>query len=67
MIVQDNEYLDFSSVPQSKGIGKQALIIVAIGVVMIFIMGGLSIGFASFGHVWPSEKSMRVDMGAMNH
>lgn len=67
MIVGDKEYLDFSSVPQSKGISRQALVIVGIGIVMIFIMGGLSIGFASFGHIWPSEKSMRVDMGSMNH
>ncbi|MDP9023848.1 MAG: hypothetical protein M3N13_00550 [Candidatus Eremiobacteraeota bacterium] len=67
MIVKDSEYLDFKSVPQSKGISRQALIIVGIGLVMIFIIGGLTIGMASFGHQWPAEHSMRVDMGTMNH
>ncbi len=67
MIVKDSEYLDFNAVPQSKGISKEALIIVISGIIMIFIMGGLSIGFASSGHVWPSQKSMRMDMGTMNH
>lgn len=67
VIVKDSEYLDFSSVPKSKGISKQAMIILGIGLVMIFIMGGLTIGFSGFGHVWPSDKSMRVPMGTMNH
>ncbi len=67
MIVKDSEYLDFGAVPESKGISKEALIIVLTGIVMIFIIGGLSIGFASFGHVWPSQQSMRVNMGTMNH
>ncbi len=59
--------MDFSTVPKSKGLSKQALIILGTGLLMIFIMGGLTIGFASFGHDWPSDKSMRVDMGTMNH
>ena len=67
VIVPDSEYIDFSTVPQSKGIGRSALIIVLVGIVMIFVIGGLTIGFASFGHMWPSEKSMRLNMGAMNH
>lgn len=67
MIVKDSEYLDFGSVPQSRGIGKTALIITIVGLIGIFIIGGLTIGFASWGHAWPSPKSMRIDMGTMNH
>ncbi|MEO9170700.1 MAG: hypothetical protein ABI282_03450 [Candidatus Baltobacteraceae bacterium] len=67
MIVKDGEYLDFNTVPESQGISKQALIIVGIGIFMIFVIGGLSIGFSGYGHVWPSQQSMRVDMGKMNH
>jgi hypothetical protein len=67
MIVKDSEYIDFSKVPQTKGLSKSALVIIVTGLIMIFVMGGLSIGFSGWGHIWPSEKSMRVDMGTMNH
>ena len=67
MIVHDHEYIDFSTVPQSKGVSRQTIVLTIIGLVMIFIMGGLVIGFASWGHVWPSERSQRIDLGTMNH
>ncbi len=67
MIVPDSEYIDFSKVPQSQGMSKQTIVIVLFGLLGIFIMGGLSIGFASWGHVWPSEKSQRIDLGSMTH
>lgn len=65
MIVQDSEYLDFSRVPESKGISKGTLVILGIGLIGIFAIGFLSVIFASFGHVWPSEKTMRLDLGSM--
>ncbi len=67
MIVHDSEYIDFSKVPQSQGMSKSTIVIVLVGLLGIFIMGGLSIGFASWGHVWPSEKSQRIDLGTMSH
>ncbi len=65
MIVHDSEYVDFSKVPQSRGIGKEAFIALATGVVGIFIMGFLSCFLSGFGHLWPSQKTLRVDLGSM--
>ncbi len=65
MIVQDSEYLDFSRVPESKGVGKNIYFVLAIGLIGIFAMGFLSVIFAGFGHVWPSEKTQRIDLGSM--
>ena len=42
------------------------MILGLLGILGIFIIGGLSIGFASWGHMWPSEHSMRMDLGKMN-
>lgn len=65
MIVQDSEYLDFSRVPESKGIGKSTYVVLAVGLVGIFLMGYLSVIFAGFGHLWPSQKTQRIDLGSM--
>ncbi|HET9029076.1 MAG TPA: hypothetical protein VFN49_02790 [Candidatus Aquilonibacter sp.] len=65
MIVGDSEYLDFSKVPQSRGIGKSALVTMVIGLIGIFVMGFLSVIMSGFGHMWPSQKSMRADLGNM--
>lgn len=65
MIVHDSEYLDFSRVPESKGISKGTLVVLGIGLMVICIMGFLSVIFAGFGHIWPSEKTMRLDLGSM--
>ena len=67
MIVPDSEYIDFSVVPQSKGVSHTTIVITLLGILGIFIIGGLVIGFASYGHVWPSEKSLRIDLGPMTH
>jgi hypothetical protein len=34
-------------------------------VLMIFAIGGFSAFLSGYGHVWPSEKSMRIDLGKM--
>ncbi len=65
MIVSDNEYLDFSTVPQSKGLNKFTIGLIIVGLVMIFMVGGMVIGFASSGHMWPSMSSMRMPLGSM--
>lgn len=65
MIVHDSEYLDFTHVPESKGIRKPTYYVLAIGLFGIFMMGFLSIFFAGFGHIWPSQKTMRMDLGSM--
>jgi hypothetical protein len=65
MIVDDKEYLDFSKVPQSKGIPPFLPIIALVGVVGIFLIGGFSAFLSGYGHVWPSMKAVRVDLGEM--
>lgn len=65
MITQDHERLDFTKIPESKGIKTPAYIVLVVGLFGIFMMGGLSIGMASFGHMWPSSHSMRMDLGKM--
>ncbi|MDE2482909.1 MAG: hypothetical protein KGN02_12060 [bacterium] len=65
MIVSDSEYLDFSQVPQSKGLNTFTIGLIIVGLIMIFVVGGLVIGFAGFGHMWPSTHSMRMDLGSM--
>ena len=65
MIVQEHEYLDFSHVPQSKGISPRTLAIVVAGVIGIFIVGFLTVIMASFGHRWPAEKTLREPLGSM--
>lgn len=65
MIVHESEYLDFSKVPQSRGIGKEAFVALALGLVGIFAMGFLSCILSGFGHLWPAQKTLRADLGTM--
>lgn len=65
MIVKDSEYLDFSKVPQSKGVPNGIYVLAVVGLIGIFIMGGLSAFMSSSGHLWPSEKTQRMPLGEM--
>ena len=67
MIVPDSEYIDFSVVPKSQGMSKQTIAITLVGLLCIFIMGGLVVGFSGWGHMWPSERSQRLDLGTNTH
>jgi hypothetical protein len=66
MIVSDNEYLDFSRVPQSRGVPHAILYAIAIGLVMIFAIGGSCVLLSGYGHKWPATSTMRVNLGP-NH
>jgi len=63
MIVPDEEYLDFSSVPQSRGVPPPIRYAVMVGIVAIFVIGAACCLLAGYGHHWPSTQSMRVDLG----
>ena len=65
MISHESERLDFTAVPESKGIKRPSFIILAIGLLGIFMMGGLSIFWAGYNHKWPAATSMRMDLGSM--
>jgi hypothetical protein len=64
-VIEKQDYIDFSTVPQSKGLGKGTMVVLFTGLIAIFFIGGLSIGFAYYGHIWPSTHSMRIDLGKM--
>jgi hypothetical protein len=66
MIVPDSEYLDFSQVPQTKGVPKSIIYSVAIGLIMIFAIGGSVVLLAGTGHHWPAATTMRVPLGNLH-
>lgn len=66
MIVPDEEYLDFSQVPQSRGVPRSLTVSIVVGLFMIFAIGGACCLLSGYGHVWPSSHSMRVDLGTLH-
>jgi hypothetical protein len=66
MIVPDQEYLDFSQVPQSAGVPKSILYSGIIGLIMIFAIGASVVLLAGSGHHWPAASSMRVPLGNLH-
>ena len=63
MIVPDEEYLDFTSVPQSRGVPRAITYAVMVGIVAIFVIGAACCLLAGYGHVWPATQSTRMDLG----
>ncbi|MDQ6826595.1 MAG: hypothetical protein M3Z14_05265 [Candidatus Eremiobacteraeota bacterium] len=53
---------DKRGVPVSSGIPKIVIWLTAIGVLMIFAIGGWTILDSGYGHVWPSVNSERVKL-----
>ena len=62
MIVHDSEYLDFSKVPESRGVPKMLYYIVSVGVVGIFCIGAAVVFNAGYGHHWPYNTTERVPL-----
>jgi hypothetical protein len=62
MIVRDDEYLDFSSVPESRGIPESLYRIAAIGLLIIFAIGGAVCMLSGYGHHWPAVTTLRVPL-----
>ncbi|HEY1656433.1 MAG TPA: hypothetical protein VGF86_15125 [Candidatus Tumulicola sp.] len=62
MIVPDEEYLDFSKVPQSRGVPKVLLYSGLIGLLMIFAIGAATVLNSGYGHQWPPMSTTRVDL-----
>ena len=63
MIVHDDEYLDFSKVPESRGVPNFVYRIAAVGILCIFAIGAACVFTAGYGHEWPSNTTQRVDLG----
>jgi hypothetical protein len=66
-MIEQQGYIDFSHVPQSKGITPIVQWVLYVGIVGIFIIGGFSAFLADEGnrHMWPSDTTMREPLGSM--
>ncbi|MBV8530128.1 MAG: hypothetical protein JO104_02335 [Candidatus Eremiobacteraeota bacterium] len=62
MIVRDDEYLDFSRVPESRGVPPFLYRVVAIGVLIIFAIGAGVCLESGYGHHWPADTTLRVKL-----
>jgi hypothetical protein len=63
MIVRDDEYLDFSKVPESRGVPRMVYFVAIIGICGIFAVGAASVMSSGWAHHWPSNTTLRVDLG----
>lgn len=62
MIVSDDEYQDFTKVPESRGIPPGLYRVAAIGLLIIFAIGAAVCLQSGFGHHWPSDTTERVQL-----
>ena len=53
---------DDRGVPISSGIPKIVIWAAAAGVVLIFILAGMVLASAGYGHVWPAENSTNLKL-----
>lgn len=66
MIERDDEYLDFTSVPESKGVPQGLYRVAIMGLIMIFAIGGAVCLMSGYGHHWPSSTTERVQLTQQN-
>jgi hypothetical protein len=62
MIVREDERLDFSKVPESRGIPPFLFRVVAVGILVIFAIGGSVVMMSGYGHHWPSNTTLRIPL-----
>ena len=62
MIVRDDEYLDFSTVPESRGIPPALYRVVMFGILIIFAIGAAVCLLSGYGHHWPSDTTLRAPL-----
>ncbi|HEY6326790.1 MAG TPA: hypothetical protein VIW73_09810 [Candidatus Cybelea sp.] len=62
MIVRDDEYLDFSKVPESRGVPTALYRVVVVGLLIIFAIGASVCLMSGYGHHWPSNTTLRVPL-----
>jgi len=64
-MIEHQEVIDFTSVPESQGRSRGTLVVLIIGLLMIFTIGGLSAFLSGWQHMWPSNTTLRQDLGSM--
>jgi hypothetical protein len=62
MIVRDDEYMDFSKVPESQGVPSSLYRVVAIGLLAIFAIGASVVLLSGYGHHWPADTTLRAPL-----
>jgi hypothetical protein len=62
MIVREDERLDFSNVPESRGIPTALFRVAVLGLAVIFAIGAAVCLMSGYGHHWPSDTTLRVPM-----
>jgi hypothetical protein len=65
-MIEHQDTVDFSVVPQSQGLNTPTKIILVTGVLMIFAIGGFSAFLSGYQHVWPANQSLRIDLGKIS-
>ncbi len=53
---------DNRGVPQSKGIPMAVRIAGVVGLLAIFVIGGITCKMSDFGHQWPASKVLRYNL-----
>jgi hypothetical protein len=63
VIIRDDEYLDFSAVPESRGVPNFLYRVLAIGLLCIFAIGAACVLLSGYGHEWPANHTLRTPLG----
>ncbi|MGZ3497027.1 MAG: hypothetical protein ACXWNK_05805 [Vulcanimicrobiaceae bacterium] len=53
---------DQRGVPVSRGVPKIVRVAMVVGIIIVFCVGGDVIMNASYGHVWPAAKALRIPL-----
>jgi len=64
-MIENQEYIDFSHVPESRGLGKSIQFVLYSGILAIFVIGGFAAFLSGYNHMWPSNHTLRMDLGKM--
>ncbi len=62
MISREDERLDYSKVPESRGIPTALHRVAVLGLVIIFAIGASVCLMSGYGHHWPSDTTLRVPL-----
>jgi len=54
---------DFGRVPSSRGVPRLVTVMAAIGLAIVFAIGAFTAFNSGYGHHWPINKNLRIDLG----
>ena len=62
MISREDERLDYSKVPESRGVPTALYRVAVLGLVVIFAIGAAVCLMSGYGHHWPADTTIRVPL-----